>query len=112
VALTILCGSKKMSKAIRMHREKSGRFDCVEQLLDMPKMDPKAVQKLCVGLIKTGEDLKDQEEVNLMKKHRLMFTRDIVPKPDVVRFTDQHANAPSVVSLSVSLKRIGYAKVR
>ena len=38
--------SKKMSKTIIQHRQKFGSFDCVEQLLDLPKMDPKAVQKV------------------------------------------------------------------
>ena len=38
--------SKKMSKTIIQHRQKSGSFDCVEQLLDLPKMDPKIVQKV------------------------------------------------------------------
>ena len=38
--------SKKMSKTIIQHRQKFGSFDCVEQLLDLPKMDPKTVQKV------------------------------------------------------------------
>ena len=35
-----------MSKTIIQHRQKSGNFDCVEQLLDLPKMDQKTVQKV------------------------------------------------------------------
>ena len=38
--------SKKMSKVIVQHRQKTGPFDCVEQLLDLPKMDQKIVQKV------------------------------------------------------------------
>ena len=35
-----------MSRAIAQHREKVGEFECVEQMLDMPKMDPKTIQKV------------------------------------------------------------------
>ena len=38
--------SKKMSKVIVQHRQKTGPFDCVEQLLDLPKMDQNIVQKV------------------------------------------------------------------
>ena len=92
-----------MSKTIVQHRQKSGNFDCVEQLLDLPKMDPKIVQKVhkrqnnqhemtliqvCMGLLKSGEELKNQEEVDRRKKQSLMFSRDIIPKPDIRLFTE------------------------
>lgn len=103
--------SKKMSKTIIQHRQKSGNFDCVEQLLDLPKMDPKIVQKVCLGLLKSGEELKNQEEVDKRKKQSLMFSRDIIPKPDIRLFTEHFLSSPTVVGVSINLKRISYAKV-
>ena len=116
-----------MSKTIIQHRQKSGSFDCVEQLLDMPKMDPKTVQKVkrktnhtyqnemtcqvCLGLLKSGEELKNQEEVDNRKKQSLMFSRDIIPKPDIRLFTEHFLSSPTVVAVSINLKRISYAKM-
>ena len=44
--------------------------------------------QVCLGLLKSGEELKNQEEVDRMKKQSLMFSRDIIPKPDIRVFTE------------------------
>jgi len=103
--------SKRMSKAIAQHREKVGGFECVEQLLDMPKMDPKTIQKACLGLLQSSADLKDQQAEDLRRKQFFMFSRDIIPKPDIKVFAEHHTSSPSVCGININLRRITYAKV-
>lgn len=103
--------SKRMSRAIAQHREKVGEFECVEQLLDMPKMDPKTIQKACLGLLQSSADLKDQQAEDLRRKQSFMFSRDIIPKPDIKIFTEHHTSSPSVCGININLRRISYAKV-
>ena len=64
-----------------------------------------------MGLLKSGEELKNQEEVDRRKKQSLMFSRDIIPKPDIRLFTEHFLSSPTVVGVSINLKRISYAKV-
>ena len=44
--------------------------------------------QVCVGLLKSGEELKNQAEVEKKKKQSLMFSKDIIPKPDIRLFTE------------------------
>ena len=67
--------------------------------------------QVCLGLLKSGEELKNQEEVDMRKKQSLMFSRDIIPKPDIRLFTEHFLSSPTVVGVSINLKRISYAKV-
>jgi len=64
-----------------------------------------------VGLLKSGEELKNQAEVEKKKKQSLMFSKDIIPKPDIRLFTEHFLSSPSVVAVSLNLKRISYAKL-
>jgi len=71
----------------------------------LPKMDQKIVQKVCVGLLKSGEELKNQAEVEKKKKQSLMFSKDIIPKPDIRLFTEHFLSSwsflPAVFSIGV-----------
>ena len=67
--------------------------------------------QVCLGLLKSGEEVKNQEEVDRRKKQSLMFSRDIIPKPDIRLFTEHFLSSPTVVGVNINLNRISYAKV-
>jgi len=103
--------TKKFSKLIDVHREKNGPFDCVEQLLDLPKVETSHVVKICNSLMsdlspKTLEEkLADQKK----KGNKPLFAMGIIPKPDLKLW--EKIENPTIVGVSVTLEGIAYSKI-
>jgi len=103
--------TKKFSKLIDAHREKNGHFDCVEQLLDLPKVETAHVVKICHSLMedlipKTIEEKLAEER---KKGNKPLFSRGIIPKPDMKLW--ERIENPTFVGVSVTLQGIGYSKI-
>ena len=104
--------SKKMSKAITVHRWKNGDFECVEQLLDLNKVDQGIVEKTCVLLLKPLEldNLEaDSSEGVSMVKYKNMISRDLVPRVNMKYFSS--LTSPTMVGIFVHMDKISFAKV-
>ena len=102
--------SKKVSQTIVNFRKEGGYFDCVEQLLDLDKIEKRHIEKLCESILsepnpETIRNSVANDRTKIMKKKKELF-RNIIPKldpvPDLVD--------TSLVGLHLSLQGITYSK--
>jgi len=102
--------SKKFSKLLYGHRAKHGDFDCIEQLLDLPKVEAHQLEKICENLLK---DLSMSKEENVMaersKTNKPLFSKGIIPKPDIKEW--EMLQNPTVLGITVSIQGISYTKI-
>jgi len=103
--------SKKLSKEIVTHREKYGKFECLEQLLDLPRINIKSMEKACTLLlgVKDEESKEKTKQIAYTKKIKAMFSKDIIPRLDMKLYKE--LSNPSTVSISLTLQRIAYVQV-
>ena len=96
--------SKKISKVIAQHRAENGEFECVEQLLDLDKIEKYHIVKLCEKMlsIEKSDDtpLKGKRNQGVQK-----LLGSIIPKPS----TDQMINNPVVAGVHLSLQGFAFA---
>ena len=103
--------SKKVRKLIHLHRAKNGSFECVEQLLDLPKFEPTHIMKICNSLLEdlSLQTLEDKLAEGKIKKYKPLFSKGIIPKPDLKQFSN--IKDPTFVGVSVTLQGIAYTKI-
>jgi len=102
--------SKRFSKLISSHRAKSGQFDCVEQLLDLPKIETSHVEKICLSFMEEVETTPEENVIAEMNKvNKPLFSKGIIPKPNV-KLLEQIYN-PTTVGVSVTVDGVGLSKI-
>lgn len=102
--------TKKLSKLIETHRIKYGPFECVEQLLDLPKVEGSHIVKICHSLLNAGALTKEEKVAeDQVKKYRTLFSKNIIPKPDLDLFTS--IENPTFVGVYITLQGIAFTKL-
>jgi len=103
--------TKKFSKLIDVHREKNGPFECVEQLLDLPKVETSHVIKICNSLLEDSSPQSMEQKLATQRKgaNKPLFSRGFVPKPDMKLW--ERIENPTLVGVSVTLQGIAYSKI-
>eukprot|EP00092_Neocalanus_flemingeri_P018404 GFUD01019918.1.p1 GENE.GFUD01019918.1~~GFUD01019918.1.p1 ORF type:complete len:340 (-),score=74.55 GFUD01019918.1:24-1043(-) len=100
--------SKRFSKLINLHKEKNGPFLCVEQLMDMSKIEANHVEKICKSLL-VDLSLQTQEKKEGKAANKPLFSKGIIPKPDLKLFSS--LADPTYVGVTVTLQGIAYTKI-
>jgi len=103
--------SKKIGRLIQAHRIKNGPFECVEQLLDLPYVERPNAEKICKSLLQdlTLTSLKAKLERNPQNIKKTLFSKGILPKPDVKSYSE--CVNPTFVGISISLHGLAYSKI-
>lgn len=103
--------SQKLSKQIVAHRTSNGLFECVEQILDIPKMETKKLEKACEVLLGQNVEKKKTNNQDSLKykKYKSMFSKDVIPKPNIK--LDNTVKNPTIVSLNITLQRFAFTKI-
>jgi len=104
--------SKRFSKLLNVHRAKHGDFDCIEQLLDLPKIEAHQLEKICESLLK-DLSMSISKEENVMaeriKTNKPLFSKGIIPKPDIKEW--EALQNPTILGVTVSIQGIAYTKI-
>jgi len=102
--------SKRFSKAICLHREKNGAFGCVEQLLDLPKVEKSHVQKICDKLKANAPPSLQEVDIDSRDKSlKSLFSKGLIPKPSIKQL--ETITNPTYVGVSLSLQGLAYNKM-
>jgi len=102
--------SKKFSKLLYAHKTKNGNFDCIEQLLDLPKVESHHIEKICASLLEDHSMTKEEKLLADRRKNKKpLFSKGIIPKPDIKEWETLHN--PSILGVTVTIHGIGYAKI-
>jgi len=104
--------SKKLSKAILDYRKKNDSFDRVERLLDIHNIEKFAVEKLCQSVLKKNSDSKcdNASDKSMEDKARKMFSKEIIPKPDLKAYARSLDNDHVIVGIQLTLQGLAFAK--
>jgi len=104
--------SKRFSKLLNVHRAKHGNFDCIEQLLDLPKIEAHQLEKICESLLK-DLSMSISKEENVMaeriKTNKPLFSKGIIPKPDIKEW--EALQNPTILGVTVTIQGIAYTKI-
>jgi len=102
--------AKKLAKRIVLHRDKCGIFTCIEQVLDVEKVEVKLLERMCNDLLKVKQLL--SSDAGDIKKLLEYYKRSIIPK--LIKDT-KTANLvttnSTILGLSVSLRHVSFAAV-
>jgi len=102
--------SKRLSKMLDNHREKNGKFECIEQLLDLNKVEAHQLEKVCEKLLEDFSMTDDQKVLaERSKVNKPLFSKGIIPKPDIIEW-DLLSN-PTVLGITVTVQGIAYTKI-
>jgi len=104
--------SKRFSKLLNVHRAKHGDFDCIEQLLDLPKIEAHQLEKICESLLKDlSMSISKEEKVmaERSKTNKPLFSKGIIPKPDIKEW--ETLKNPTIMGVTVSIQGIAYTKI-
>ena len=96
--------SKKISKVIVKHRDENGNFDCVEQLLNLDKIEKYHIAKLCDKVLSK----ESPQGVPMSVTHGApKFLGNIIPRPSTDEY--QCMKNPIVVGVHLSLQGFAFA---
>lgn len=96
--------SKKISKVIVKYRDENGNFDCVEQLLDLDKIEKFHIAKLCDKVLSK----ESPQVVPMSVTHGApKFLGNIIPRPSTDEY--QCKNNPIVAGVHLSLQGFAFA---
>ena len=96
--------SKKISKVIVKYRDENGNFDCVEQLLDLDKIEKFHIAKLCDKVLSK----ESPQVVPMSVTHGApKFLGNIIPRPSTDEY--QCMNNPIVAGVHLSLQGFAFA---
>jgi len=96
--------TKKNAKYISNHREKNGEFTCIEQLLDVEKVETAMLEKICKDLIKVKSI---EGKSNNQALHNFLF-KNVNPRVP----SDKLQNDVRILGLRISLKKVSFALIQ
>ena len=96
--------SKKVSKVILKYRDENGNFDCVEQLLNLDKIEKYHIAKLCDKVLTT----ENSRKTPISATHGApKFLGNIIPRPSTDEY--QRIDNPIVTGVHLSLQGFAFA---
>ena len=96
--------SKKVSKVIVKYRDENGTFDCVEQLLNLDKIEKFHIAKLCDKVL----SLENPQVASMPVIHGApKFLGNVIPRPSTDEY--QSMNNPIVTGVHLSLQGFAFA---
>ena len=96
--------SKKVSKVILKYRDENGNFDCVEQLLNLDKIEKYHIAKLCDKVLST----ENPQKTPMSATHGApKFLGNIIPRPSTDEY--QCMDNPIVAGVHLSLQGFAFA---
>jgi len=102
--------SKRLSKMLDNHREKNGKFECIEQLLDLNKVETYQLEKVCEKLLEDFSMTDDQKVLaERSKVNKPLFSKGIIPKPDITEWN--LLSNPTVLGITMTIQGIAYTKI-
>ena len=99
--------TKKVSKVIVKYRDDNGNFECVEQLLNLDKIEKFHIAKLCEKVLSFENPLPAPLTVNLGAPK---FLGNIIPRPSTEEY--RCINDPIVAGVHLSVQGFAFAVYR
>lgn len=107
--------TKSSTINIMRHRESSGYFSQVEQLLDVEKFTPKTLEKLCnkilledLGVSATMEKKPEYWNSLEIRTLKTLFEKDVKPRVKVKEYSE---GEKSIVGVKIVLHAVTFAKI-
>ena len=96
--------SKKVSKVIVKYRDENGTFDCIEQLLNLDKIEKFHIAKLCDKVLSAENP---QVAPTTVIHGAPKFLGNVIPRPSTDEY--QSMNNPIVTGVHLSLQGFAFA---